>query len=77
MLPVGVTATVIPLAPSISFDLALHPWYESMELAFAAARKANVRIAAPIIGQWNEPEQLPEVKIWWRGQDKVAPLFGG
>ncbi len=48
-----------------TFDLALHSWYEPMELLIAAAEKAGVPLLAPRPGQWVTPASQTD-KSWWQ-----------
>ncbi|RLB98359.1 MAG: hydrolase [Deltaproteobacteria bacterium] len=52
-----------------TFDLALHPWYEPIERALAAAEKSNVQVITPLIGERVELNHLPESNAWWRSVD--------
>ena len=54
-----------------TFDLALHPWYEPIERTLTAARKTDVKVIAPIIGEKVDSSQLPEDNPWWRSVDKT------
>jgi L-ascorbate metabolism protein UlaG (beta-lactamase superfamily) len=49
-----------------TFDLALHPWYEPIERALAAAEKAGQRVVAPLIGEKVDLDHLAEADAWWR-----------
>jgi len=49
-----------------TFDLALHPWYEPIERALAAADKSNVHVITPLIGERVDIDRLPEANTWWR-----------
>ena len=53
-----------------TFDLGLHPWYEPIERTLTAARKKDVQVAIPIIGDKVNINHLPEVNPWWRTVDK-------
>jgi L-ascorbate metabolism protein UlaG (beta-lactamase superfamily) len=50
-----------------TFDLALHPWYEPIERALAAADTSNVRVITPLIGERVDLNRLPEANEWWQG----------
>jgi len=49
-----------------TFDLALHPWYEPIERALAAAEKSNARVITPQIGERVDLAHLAEMTPWWR-----------
>ena len=53
-----------------TFDLALHPWYEPIERTLTAARKTNVKIITPLVGEQVNINRPPEVNPWWRSVDK-------
>lgn len=54
-----------------TFNLALHPWYAPMERLTAAASKAGVTIATPMIGQrldLSDPAAGDRLgTAWWKG----------
>jgi len=53
-----------------TFDLALHPWYEPIDRALAAAGKSNVRVITPLIGKRVDLSQLTVSSPWWRSVKK-------
>jgi len=52
-----------------TFDLALHPWYEPIERALAAAEKSNVPVITPLIGERVDVDHLTVSSPWWRSVD--------
>lgn len=46
------------------FDLALHPWDEPIQRATSAAKRLDVAIATPLIGEVFTPENAPNTP-WW------------
>lgn len=53
-----------------TFDLGLHPWYEPIERTLTAARKTDVQVITPIIGEQVNTNQLPKNNSWWRNIDE-------
>ncbi len=53
-----------------TFDLGLHPWYEPIERTLTAARKTDVQVITPIIGEQVNINQLPKNNSWWRNIDE-------
>jgi L-ascorbate metabolism protein UlaG (beta-lactamase superfamily) len=47
------------------FTLSVHPWYESVTRALAAADTLSATIATPQIGQPLVISQQPKNTIWW------------
>lgn len=47
------------------FDLALHPWQESIEMLAAEAQKANIPLATPALGEKFVPG-ITQTKYWWK-----------
>lgn len=47
------------------FDLALHPWRESIEMTVQAAQQKNVNLVTPKIGEKLIPE-ITQTTYWWR-----------
>lgn len=47
------------------FDLALHPWRESIEMVVEAANKANIPVATPMLGEKFVPGNT-QTKYWWK-----------
>lgn len=50
-----------------TFDLALHPWDEPIEMLMAGANTTGARVLTPRIGQVIEPSQIEGPTPWWRG----------
>jgi len=48
-----------------TFNLALHPWDEPIIRIIKAAKKNNVRLTIPIIGEIVNTENTLEIKKWW------------
>lgn len=46
------------------FDLAFHPWTESIEMVMNEAQKTDIRPITPIMGQWTDLNT--ETTDWWR-----------
>lgn len=46
------------------FDLAFHPWTESIEMVINEAQKTDIRLITPIMGQWADLNT--ETTDWWR-----------
>lgn len=49
-----------------TFNLALHPWYEPMERATAAAESLGVKIITPVTGETTIYGKHLPVQKWWR-----------
>lgn len=49
-----------------TFDLALHPWDESIRMVSALAEKSGTRILTPVMGQKTVPG-LTSTGKWWEG----------
>ncbi len=47
-----------------TFDLALHPWKESIEIVSNLAEKSNVNIITPVMGQKTVPG-VTKTNKWW------------
>ncbi|MBP6322433.1 MAG: MBL fold metallo-hydrolase [Fusobacteriaceae bacterium] len=47
------------------FDLALHPWNESIDMVLAEAEKKEIPVVTPIMGEKITPG-ISETKKWWR-----------
>ena len=47
-----------------TFDLALHPWKESIEIVSSLAEKSNVNIITPVMGRKTIPGVTKTGK-WW------------
>lgn len=54
-----------------TFDLALHSWFEPMELLIAKAKQAGASLLTPRPGQWITPSTETDVR-WWQ-QFKLNP----
>ncbi len=52
-----------------TFDLALHPWEESIQTVSELADKAQVEIVTPIMGQKVIPGTTPTTRWWQQVQD--------
>lgn len=48
-----------------TFNLALHPWYEPLERATAAAWNRKIQIATPMMGQVVDYERHVSAELWW------------
>lgn len=48
-----------------SFDLSFHPWYEPLERVSAAARKRQVNVTTPIVGEVFTTKQKVLDNPWW------------
>ena len=48
-----------------TFDLALHSWYEPMELLIKEAKGGRVPLLTPMPGQWITPTSDTDA-IWWQ-----------
>ena len=74
MLPDQVIQAAIDLNASVSipihiskYELALHHWYEPMELVSTYGAEQNVTIATPMLGStFIFGEEVPQ-DTWWRG----------
>lgn len=49
-----------------TFNLALHPWYEPIEMLLNANDNGRTNLALPQIGETFMPEQRLPSKLWWR-----------
>ena len=75
MLPDQVIQAAIDLNASVSipihiskYELALHHWYEPMELVSTYGAEQNVTIATPMLGStFIFGEEVPQDTWWWRG----------
>lgn len=47
------------------FDLAIHPWNESIELVYSKAKENNILLLTPKIGEKINDNNLPS-EAWWR-----------
>ncbi len=54
---------ILPLHWAV-FDLALHPWHESIDMLKEAAQGKNVEILTPLMGEKLIPEKT-QTKKWW------------
>lgn len=50
-----------------TFDLAFHPWYEPLERVSAAAKKEQVKLITPLVGEVFTAKQPPASEPWWLG----------
>ena len=57
------TVNLLPVHWGV-FDLALHPWHESIDMLYEASRGYQINIIAPIMGMWADLNT--ETKVWWR-----------
>ena len=48
-----------------TFDLALHSWFEPMQLLIEEAKEAGVPLLTPVPGQWVSPATETD-KRWWQ-----------
>jgi L-ascorbate metabolism protein UlaG (beta-lactamase superfamily) len=48
-----------------TFNLALHPFTEPVERVLLAAKKADVKVVSPRVGQMVDLAQPPPVERWW------------
>lgn len=49
------------------FDLALHPWHESIDMLQADLKGTNMQILTPIMGEKIDGDNLP-TKQWWKNE---------
>ncbi len=49
-----------------TFELFLHQWDEPIEDLIAGAKRANVPLLVPMIGETFEPRRNPVFRTWWR-----------
>lgn len=49
-----------------TFNLSIHPWYEPMQRATAAAVSANVKLATPIVGETTIYNKAVTMDRWWQ-----------
>ncbi len=57
------TVNLLPIHWGV-FDLALHPWHESIDMLYEAAKGYPIHIIAPIMGMRTDLDS--ETKPWWR-----------
>ena len=82
MLPDQVIQAAIDLNASVSipihiskYELALHHWYEPMELVSTYGAEQNVTIATPMLGStFIFDEEIPQ-DTWWRGVTECTDPF--
>ena len=55
--------TLLPIHWGV-FDLAMHPWDESIRKVMEHARKAEIRIITPKMGEKTLPESADTAE-WW------------
>lgn len=46
------------------FDLALHPWHESIDMLLAEVQKTKIKVLTPMIGEKVIPN-ITQTKRWW------------
>ena len=56
---------MIPIHNS-TFDLALHNWFEPLEIIHNLANTAGVNLATPVFGQKYRFDSVQETETWWR-----------
>ncbi len=56
-------ARIIPVHWAV-FDLALHPWHESIDMLLEEAQKNNVRVLTPMIGEKINMDSI--TSPWWQ-----------
>ena len=74
MLPEQVIQAAVDLNASVilpihisKYELALHHWYEPMELVSTLGAERNVTVATPMLGStFILDEEVPQ-ETWWRG----------
>lgn len=54
---------ILPLHWAV-FDLALHPWHESIDMLLDEAQSANIKILTPVMGE-KIIFNITETKKWW------------
>jgi len=54
---------ILPLHWAV-FDLALHPWHESIDMLLNAAQNTDIKILTPMMGEKFIPN-VTELKKWW------------
>ena len=82
MMPAQVIEAAIDLNASVSipihiskYELALHHWYEPMELVSSLGKEQNVTIATPMLGStFVFGKELPQ-DTWWRGVTECSEPF--
>ena len=82
MLPEQMIQAAIDLNASVSipihiskYELALHHWYEPMELVSTYGAEQNVTIATPMLGStFIFGEEVPQ-ETWWRGVTECTDPF--
>ena len=57
------TSRIIPVHWAV-FDLALHPWHESIDMLLEAARETDLMILTPLMGEKITPDS--KTTLWWR-----------
>lgn len=56
------TKKLLPLHWSV-FDLALHPWHESIDMLFAENKNTDIEILTPLMGEKLTPAS--KTSKWW------------
>ena len=65
---------VLPIHIS-KYELALHHWYEPMELVSTLGEQRNVSVATPMLGSsFIIGEEIPN-ETWWRGISQCSQPF--
>lgn len=54
---------ILPLHWAV-FDLALHPWHESIDMVLEEAQKTNIKVLTPLMGEKVVPDKK-QTKKWW------------
>ena len=49
-----------------TFDLSFHPWYEPFERVTRAAKKQNVQLTTPVVGEVFTARQVAITEPWWQ-----------
>lgn len=49
-----------------TFDLSFHPWYEPLERVNQAAKKQQVKLITPVVGEIFTPKQTAITDEWWQ-----------
>jgi L-ascorbate metabolism protein UlaG (beta-lactamase superfamily) len=57
-----------------TFDLALHPWYEPLELVSAIGARQQVLLATPMMGEVYVVGSVPSTNPWWRNHMRQHPV---
>lgn len=49
------------------FDLALHPWHESIDMLLEANENIGIEILTPMMGEKIDAHNLPTAR-WWKNK---------